>query len=123
MIRWVRNHLIEEGLEFQIIRKFELAFEEAIVNIIQHAYQGKEGEIELSYKSFANEVQVAIIDHGSPFNPLTDAPKPDLSSPLNLRKEGGLGVFLMNQCVDDFRYQRDRDANILTLIKHFSRKK
>ena len=123
ILLWVRNQLIQTEIDSRSSHKIELAAEEAIVNAIHHAYSGKQGEIELIFKVLSESVELTILDHGPPFNPLLDALAPDISSSVESRKEGGLGIFLLRKCVDHLHYQREKETNALTLIKHFSRKK
>jgi anti-sigma regulatory factor (Ser/Thr protein kinase) len=122
MLLWIRKHLIDAGLDASSIRKFELASEEAIVNVIRHAYQGGAGKIEILFRLKETEVHVMIVDHGPPFNPLEGKHRPALASSLEERKEGGLGILMIRKCVDDVHYRREDDWNVLTLIKRFSRK-
>ncbi|MFC2047137.1 ATP-binding protein [Chloroflexota bacterium] len=45
-------------------------------------------------------------------------PKPDVEAPLEKRKVGGLGIYLVRILMDEVNYRRDQDRNILTLIKY-----
>lgn len=123
MLFWIRKHLTDAGIDASAAQKIEVASEEAIVNAIRHAYRDQEGRIDLFFTSNPQGVEISIVDRGPPFDPLTGAPTVDLTNPLEERKEGGLGIFLMRRCVDDVRYRREEGANVLTLIKHFSRTK
>jgi serine/threonine-protein kinase RsbW len=123
MLLWVRNHLARAKMDPRSSHRVELAAEESILNVIHYAYRGEKGVITLTFRQLHQGIEIAISDHGLPFDPLTQVASPDLSSPLETRQEGGLGVFLMRACVDDLRYAREGGANVLTLIKHFSQKK
>ena len=57
------------------------------------------------------------MDNGRPFDPLNDAPEPDLDSGVADRAVGGLGVHLVRTMMDEMRYRRDRGRNHLTLVK------
>ncbi len=54
-------------------------------------------------------------DQGIAFDPLS-LPPPDLNSPLSERKIGGLGVFLIRKMINEVRYRRDGDQNVLTFF-------
>src|SRR3990167_4689175 len=56
ILEWMRNRLQQKGLNPKAIRRLELALEEAIVNVIRHSYQGKEGKIELALEVDSEEV-------------------------------------------------------------------
>ena len=123
MLLWIRKHLTDAGIDAQVVKKIELASEEAIVNVIQHAYENKMGMIELIFNRNESGIEISIVDSGPPFNPLLSAPSVNKETPLEEREAGGLGIFFLRKCVDDIRYRREGHSNILTLIKHFSRTK
>ncbi|HSR11121.1 MAG TPA: ATP-binding protein, partial [Thermodesulfobacteriota bacterium] len=52
---------------------------------------------------------------GAPFDP-TSIPPPDVRLPLSRRAPGGLGFFLVRNMVNEIRYRRDGDRNVLTLL-------
>jgi serine/threonine-protein kinase RsbW len=66
----------------------------------------------------AESVRLEFRDAGAPFNPL-DAPAPDLGTPPEERKIGGLGLHLVRSLVDDASYCREGSVNVLVLVKHF----
>ena len=117
MLQWIRIHLLEMAFEEGVIRKVELASEEALVNIIRHGYKAREGKIMIRLFSFADHVEIVIIDEGPPFNPLLEESHVDSLACLEERKEGGLGILFMRQYMDEVRYQREANHNVLTLIK------
>lgn len=121
MLEWIRDHLIQAKIGSDVVGKMELASEEALANIIQHGYPEKKGQIELQFHHLPGSVELVFMDQGPPFNPLESAPTPDLEKSLEEREVGGLGVFLMRKVVDDIRYSRENDTNVL-ILKHFSRK-
>ncbi len=122
MIDWIREGLKGLGVDPSALKQIELASEEALVNVIQYA---QIGQIEIDLKVFpSSHIEVIIRDQGVPFNPLEKEAL--LSDDIEEREPGGLGIHLMKQCMDEVRYQRDRDTNILVLVKkitHSSRKK
>lgn len=123
VLLWIRQRLLKGKRPSRWDQQFELAVEEALVNIIRYAYPQGTGLIEIRFTLLSGTVELVILDRGVPFNPLTDVAPPDLQSPVEERKEGGLGVFLIRQLIDEVRYERDDGANILTLVKHFSQTK
>lgn len=120
MLDWIRNLLSDAGYLSATVRKAELASEEALVNIIRHAYKQGEGKIKIHVEIFPKDrVEIAILDKGPPFNPLLEETEIDASIPLEEREEGGLGILLMRQYMDEVLYKRERGSNVLTLIKRF----
>jgi len=96
----------------------ELAMDEAASNIIDHAYQGEGiGYLHLTVESLPDYLKIVLEDHGTPFDPSLVA-KPDLTSPLELRSERGLGVYTMYKMMDSVEFDfSEPGTNRLTMIK------
>ena len=107
------------GFKKHCLMHIELILEEIIVNIISYAYENKKnGNIILEGNAVGNNtLQLKIIDFGIPFN-LLEAKDPDIELPIEERDAGGLGIFLVKHLVNDIKYERKDNKNILTLIKH-----
>jgi len=106
----------ETGLTPDTINRLELVAEEALVNIIKHAYSSpSDGDVEVRLTADAGpSLIVEILDAGVAFDPL-QKPDPDISAGLDERKVGGLGVFMMHKMTDRLAYRRDQNRNILTM--------
>ena len=101
-------------LAFQV----KLVLEELGVNIVNHAHDdGALHEIEIKIASAADMLTIEIADDGRPFDPLTEAPEPDLDSTIEDRPIGGLGIHLVRTMMDEARYRREEGKNHLTLVK------
>lgn len=116
MLDFVEQSAKELGFDEKKLNQVRLASEEALVNVINYAYQEKHGDIEISCTSDDKRLLLEIVDWGIPFNPLS-LPEPDITSPMEERKIGGLGIFLVRSIMDKVDYRRDEDKNVLTLIK------
>lgn len=107
-----------EGWPPDLIFQIKLVLEEVGTNILNHGHDdGQSHEIEIELTSEADALTIEITDDGRPFDPLTDAPPPDLDSALEDRAPGGLGIHLVRSMMDEVRYRRERDKNRLTVIK------
>jgi len=105
--------------KFQI----KLASEEILVNIIHYAYPEKSGAVEIFIDPKPNErLELVFTDWGIPFDPLS-LPEPKICVPLEERKIGGLGVFLVRKIMDELRYQRQGDRNIFAVVKKIKSEK
>jgi serine/threonine-protein kinase RsbW len=94
-----------------------LALDEMITNVAKHAHpEGGEHQFTLQISLGPEEFVARIEDDGVEFNP-TAHPLPDLNAPLEERKGGGLGIFLVRQIMTSFEYQRAAGKNIVTLRK------
>ena len=91
-----------------------LATEEAVTNIIVHAYcGGTGGRIELRVTPTRVGLEVAVEDEGEPFAGDEVVP-PD---PAEIRP-GGRGVFLIRKLMDEVRYRPKPTAGtVLTMLK------
>jgi serine/threonine-protein kinase RsbW len=100
----------------ELINNLELAFDEAFTNIQRHAYgRGGKGPVFIEIKVDPQQLEFRFEDHGEGFDPAEVQP-PDLDEP----SEGGLGVWLIRQVMDEFIYSSEEDGtNVLRLIKRF----
>ena len=94
-----------------------LAVEELAMNIMTYAHSAGLHEFEVILKSEPDHLTIDIWDDGSPFDPLTEAPQPDLDASLEDRRVGGLGIYFAETLMDEMRYKREDGRNHLTLIK------
>jgi serine/threonine-protein kinase RsbW len=94
----------------------QLAVEEACTNVIEHAYSGKGGELTVCFEVCGPDVQITVTDRGQPFSP-AEVALPDLSIPLEERPVGGLGIFLMQQLMDDVEFDFSGEGNRLRMVK------
>ena len=107
------------GFSPKDVYAIQIAVDEACSNIIDHAYGGENlGEIIIKFNNLKNKIQIILIDKGKPFI-LEDVPEPDLTSPLETRKERGLGVFFMRNFMDSILFEFSMpEGNILTMEKN-----
>ncbi|NGX55463.1 MAG: Serine-protein kinase RsbW [Chlamydiae bacterium] len=116
MLTFIRQEANQAGMSEAHIHKLELASEEALVNIISYAYPKKEGKISIQCStSGASRFDVTIRDQGLPFNPNEAAVDTEVDKPMNKRKIGGLGIFLIRKMVDEVSYRRDGNENVLKM--------
>jgi anti-sigma regulatory factor (Ser/Thr protein kinase) len=117
MLQWIRERLVD--FDAPTVRKVELASEEALVNIIQHAYRDQPEKIEIEMTIHPNShVEIALKDNGPPFDP-SKKKQVDRSSSWEERAVGGLGIHFIHQNVDEVRYKREQNQNVLVLVKRF----
>ena len=120
MLKWVRGHLEAKHLDGKTARRLELVAEEALANVISHAYAKSAGDVEIDLTIAPELVTLVIRDWGPSYDPLLKAPKIDLMASLEDREAGGLGIHLILQIMDEVCYRREAAANTLTLFKKVS---
>ena len=106
-----------ENWDLDMILRVNLVLEEIGLNIMEHSFGEGVNEFEIAVISDADRVIIQITDSGRPFDPLTEAPEPDLDSPIESRPVGGLGIHLVRSMMDQSVYRRSDGKNQLTLVK------
>jgi serine/threonine-protein kinase RsbW len=104
---------IDPSLRFDL----QLAVEEACMNVIEHAYGGKGGEVTVCIEVCGSDAQITVTDHGQPFDP-GEVAMPNLNLPLEERPVGGLGIFLIQQLMDEVEFVFSTEGNRLRMVKH-----
>lgn len=82
-----------------------LAVDEAVSNIMEHAYEDMEiaGDIRITIDADDARFEIVISDSGKEFDPNT-LNVPDIKEHVSRGKKKGLGVFLMRQIMDEVKY-------------------
>ena len=107
----------ELGIDMPTNMALNLALEEAVVNVMSYAYpEGTKGEVGVEAAADDDRIVFVITDSGKPFDP-TKKDEVDTTLPLEERSIGGLGIHLIRQIMDEVKYQRRENQNILTLSK------
>lgn len=104
----------------ELVFQIELVIEEVGVNIVNYAYDDAPDRMEVVVDSANDALTLEFIDNGRAFDPLNDAPPPELEADLEHRPIGGLGVHLVKTMADEAHYRREAGCNHLTLTKRRS---
>ena len=98
--------------------KLALVLEEAVANVVNHAFAGVPAphRIAVELAIDGDRVTAEIIDNGHAFDP-SAAPEPDRTTPLESRDVGGLGIHLIRRMMDRVEYRRADGENRLRLEK------
>jgi len=98
------------GMSEDQIFQVQLAVDEACTNSMVHAYQGDvTGQVRVCCYREGADFVVEVIDQGQGFEP-SEIPEPDLSSPLEDRDAGGLGLYFMRTLMDSVTFAVPRDG-------------
>ena len=108
------------GLDAEDTGAVVLSVDEALANIIKHAYQGERGhpiEIELSPISDGSDsgLQIRIRDHGMHVDPAEIK-----SRDLKDVRPGGLGVHIMTKCMDSVEFSPGEGGGTLLTMRKWA---
>ena len=102
------------GLPDALAFNAQVVLEELFVNIFKHAYQDRDGPVEVTLKTEKTALFIQVADQGPAFDPLT-AETPDLEQRFADGLPGGAGLVLLRAMARDLRYARREDRNILEM--------
>jgi anti-sigma regulatory factor (Ser/Thr protein kinase) len=118
LLDWVETCCGEAGVPGDTAFKLALVLEEAVANVIHHAFTDTATPhrvaVELAIEP--DRVCALVIDNGRAFDP-SNAPEADIGLPLEERDPGGLGIRLIRQMMDRVDYHRVAGENRLRLEK------
>jgi serine/threonine-protein kinase RsbW len=114
--RFIREEALRAGADPHAVADVVQAVDESVTNAILHGYRGSGGTVEVEVDSAGRSLIVRLRDQAPPFDP-THLPAPDITSSLDRRPLGGMGVFLARELMDAVTYQQTKDGNELTLVK------
>lgn len=102
----------------QIAYAINLSIDEILTNTISYGYEDEEEHrIDLTLRLEGDTLIVVIVDDGKAFDSSLER-EPDLDADLEERALGGLGLFLVQQMMDDVDYRRRDAFNVITLRKN-----
>jgi anti-sigma regulatory factor (Ser/Thr protein kinase) len=104
-------------LPMKVVLNLNLVLEEAVTNVIMYAYPQEQNEhIYLTAKKQDDRLVFVLTDSGIAFDP-TQTPDADITLCADERQIGGLGIFLIRKIMNEVKYERIDDKNVLTLEK------
>ena len=116
VISYLDDYLNENNISKKIVNQLELVIEELFVNICNYAYEGKSGYFKITLENNDNKIIITLEDEGIKFNPL-EKEEPDTTLSIEERNVGGLGILLAKKNLDNIKYKREDNKNILILEK------
>jgi len=119
VIEFVGEELAQYDCSSRTLYQIEVAIEEILVNIVSYAGLAETDGVEIRCGVFESPLRVVVqfLDSGIPFDPLAKE-DPDTSIEANMEREGGLGIFMVKQLMDDVSYVYEDGKNVLTIQKN-----
>lgn len=102
----------ERKLDPALRMPIDLAVEELFVNMVNYNV-GTSHPIHLAMRTDRDALEVTLTDYDvAPFDP-ADAPAFDPDAPLERRRAGGMGLYLVSKMVDSIHYEyRGRESRV-----------
>ena len=111
----------EAGTDVSLAMSINLALEEAVTNSMLYGYpEGSVGLVEIEGGVDGSTLTFVISDSGVAFDPTQQA-EADVTLGVEERPIGGLGIYLVREIMDEVRYERVGDRNVLTLSKQLEK--
>ena len=102
------------GFEDEQCRRITLAVDEALSNVIRHAYKNRcDQEIDLNFQAHADCLEFSFVDRGEAADPSRFC-----AQPLDEIALGGRGTHIIRQIMDEVCYERLPEGNLLRLKKY-----
>ncbi len=125
----LRNFVTKNGAKMELnarqLNHLKLCIDEAGSNIIRHAYvdsKVKKKEILVSMLNASEFIETKIIDWGRDFSVDVDTlTSPDLHRYVEIKKKGGLGLFMIKKFMDEVDYKREENKNVLIMRQFVER--
>ena len=109
-------HRLDESRVYML----NLALDELVTNSVNYGFDGvDEPRIEITLWISGRLLVLTVTDNGRRFDPM-ERTRPDLSSPLEDRPAGGLGLHLVRTFADRVTYQFTAGENRLTLEHNYA---
>jgi serine/threonine-protein kinase RsbW len=115
----IRVFLLKENLEMLICNAVEICLNEALNNVIKHAYGGKSKYgIDINIRKNVKYLEIEIIDNGESRAKL-DTPTLDFDpEDIDNLPESGMGLYIIHQLMDEVNYITLNGKNYFTLKKY-----
>ena len=97
-----------------LYKKLYVVVEEIVLNIVDYS---NSDYLDVEIMRDDKSITLRFCDAGKPFNPL-EKEMPDFTLPLEDRKIGGLGIFLVIKYMDSVTYEHSGGENVLTVVKN-----
>lgn len=114
----IRKYLAESSLEEHLCNAVEICLTEALNNVIKHSYGGDNSKaIDINVKKDPKSLEIEIIDTGSPRTNLEIKDLDFDPNDIENLPEGGMGLFIIKQLMDELSYNSKDGRNYFILKK------
>lgn len=108
---------VARGLPAPVRRSLSVALDELLANTVSYGLDGRpDGSVVMDVTVVPGTLTVTLTDNGTAFDPFARE-APDTTLSVEDRPIGGLGIHIVRRLVDEVRYRRDGDHNVVVLTK------
>ncbi len=99
-----------------------LSIDEMFTNVVTYGYKmNSSAQVEISLTRKNDIAEIVIVDTAPKFDPTEQASSPDITSDVENRAVGGLGVFFVKKQMHKISYEYRDNKNIVTMIRNLSK--
>lgn len=115
---FLENFCAFNGINDESLCQLKMIADEIVSNIINYVDVNYGQKISIFATVKNSTIRLRVVDFNGEFNPLS-MPEPDVSLPLEERRVGGLGIYLVRKSALRVCYKRQNGKNVLTIICRF----
>jgi serine/threonine-protein kinase RsbW len=115
VFRFLQSFVHSNKIDIKSAFSLQLAVEEVFINFVK--YNHTDSAIELQITKEQDQVTVVLSDFGVDCFDISQAPEVNTQAPIEQRRPGGLGLFLVHQVMDQVFYHYENRASTVTLVK------
>jgi serine/threonine-protein kinase RsbW len=111
--RAIESFAADSGLDASAREEVGLVVNEALANVIRHAYNGQKNKpVKATIERYHGGIKISLRDWGNGVDPtLVERPPHDPLTP------GGLGLICLKRLMDDVSYQKQPDGMLLVMTR------
>ena len=117
--RFVESIGREEVWDNDVIEQVVIAVDEAVTNVMEHAYECKQGcPVKISFVIESDKFSIYVTDHGKSFD-FRRILLGDIEKKLEERVRRGRGTLIMKKNMDTLEYSTSKEeGNVLKMVKY-----
>ncbi len=114
----IRKYLADDNLEEHLCNAVEICLTEALNNVIKHSYGNDNSRmIDINIKKDSKFLEIEIVDAGFPRKNLIIKDLDFDPADIENLPEGGMGLFIIKQLMDELSYNSIDGKNYFILKK------
>jgi serine/threonine-protein kinase RsbW len=120
VFEFIQEFIGESDIDQSLTFTINFVIEEIFTNMVKYN-PGGDKDILINLKKEGADIIICLTDFNASEFDITKVEKPDLDKPLNERKIGGLGLYLVNEMVDEIDYEFENQTYKIIMIKHLEK--